>query len=86
MKTPPAKQQKEEWKKYLAEIEACTCLTPERKDYIRSGMAFAKDFPDGAFMAYMDECGIDVTELECFSTTHYAENHCFRVCGIRVRN
>jgi hypothetical protein len=64
-----------EWEKYLKEVDACDCLPPERKSYIRSALDFAEDLPDGAFMAYMEERGIDVSELECFSTTHYAENH-----------
>ena len=58
-----------------AELNACDCLTSERKEFIQSAMDFSDDFNDGAFMAYMEEHGIDVSELECFSTTHYAENH-----------
>ena len=75
MKTKMTEQQKEEWKKYQSEVEACTCLTPDRKAFVQTRMHFAEDFSDGAFMAYMEESGIDVSELECFSTTHYAENH-----------
>jgi hypothetical protein len=48
----------------------CHCLTDERRGYIEAAMDFADEFPDGAFMAYMDEQGIDVSELEVFSTTH----------------
>lgn len=48
----------------------CKCLSPERREYIYQRMSFADDFPDGAFSAYMEECGIDVSELEVFSTTH----------------
>jgi len=64
-----------EAKKYQDEVNACTCLTPDRKAYIQSKMDFAEDFSDGAWLAYLEEEGIDVSELECFSTTHYAENH-----------
>lgn len=39
-------------------------MTPERKGYIKSAMKFAEDFPDGAFMQYMEDCGITVKELE----------------------
>ena len=55
---------------YQKRQAACTCLKPERREYIREKMDFASDFPDGAFMAYMDESGIDVSELEAFSTEH----------------
>ncbi len=68
-------QLKVEWEAHEREVDACTCLTSERKAYIQAKMDFAEDFSDGAFMAFMDESGIDVSELECFSTTHYAENH-----------
>jgi len=74
-KTKLTPEQEASWKKYKIECAACTCLSDERKGYIESAMDFAEDFSDGAFMAYMEECGIDVSELECFSTTHYAENH-----------
>lgn len=49
---------------------SCTCLTPERRDYIQSAMDFADDFSDAAFMAYLEERGIDVSELEAFSIEH----------------
>ena len=39
-------------------------LTPERRAYIEAALAFAEDFPDGAFMAYMEEQGISIDELE----------------------
>lgn len=68
-------EQKKEWAKYQKEVDACDCLTESRKAYIRSQMDFSEDFNDGAFMAFMEESGIDVSELECFSITHYAENH-----------
>lgn len=55
---------------YQKKQAACNCLTPERRGYIRSAMDYADGFPDGTFMAYMDECGIDVSELECFSLEH----------------
>lgn len=49
---------------------ACDCLTMDRRSYVEAAMDFAADFPDGAFMAYMDERGIDVSELEAFSVEH----------------
>lgn len=53
------------------EIQAnCVCIPRERRDAIQQAMDFASDFNDGAFMAYMEEEGIDVSELEVFSTTH----------------
>jgi len=55
---------------YQRRQAACDCLTPERRGYIKSAMDHAADFPDGAFMAYLDEMGIDVSELEAFSTEH----------------
>ena len=73
MKQTP--EQKSEQEKYQSELSACDCISDGRKVMIQSAMDFAEDFSDGAFMAYMEECGIDVSELECFSTTHYAENH-----------
>jgi hypothetical protein len=48
----------------------CRCLTPKRRAFIRAKMNRASDFPEGAFAAYMDECGIDADELETFSTDH----------------
>jgi hypothetical protein len=68
-------QKKAERETYRREVDACDCLSPERKSYIQSQMDFAEDFSDGAFMAFMEESGIDVSELKCFSTTHYAETH-----------
>jgi hypothetical protein len=50
--------------------KTCKCLPLERRAYIESKMHFAEDFSDGAFMAFMEESGIDVSELEIFSTTH----------------
>ena len=38
-------------------------MTPERRGYVMAMIAVAKDFPDGAFMGFMAECGIDVEEL-----------------------
>ncbi len=55
---------------YQKRQAACKCLDPERRGFIKSAMDFAHDFPDGAFMAYMDENLIDVSELECFSMEH----------------
>lgn len=57
-------------KEYLRRQAACDCLTAERRGFIEAAMSFADNFPDGAFMAYMDEQGIDVSELECFSLEH----------------
>lgn len=48
----------------------CQCLPPERRKYIKDALDFTEDFSDGAFMAYMDERGVDVSELECFSVEH----------------
>jgi hypothetical protein len=45
-------------------------LKPERRGFIQAAMDFAESFPDGAFMAYMEEQGIDVGELEAFSLEH----------------
>jgi hypothetical protein len=56
-------------------MKVCDCLTPERRSYIESAMDFSSDFSDGAFFAYMEEKGIDVSELEVFSTTHLQEVH-----------
>lgn len=55
---------------YQKRQAACDCLTPERRGFIRSALDHSDDFPDGAFMAYMDEQGIDISELECFSLEH----------------
>lgn len=51
----------------------CHCLTDERRAYINLHMGIADDFGDGAFFAYMEECGIDVSELEVFSLQHKCE-------------
>ena len=53
-----------------SQANKCTCLTPERRGYIEAAMDFADDFPDGAFMAFMEEKGIDVYELIPFSDDH----------------
>ncbi len=50
--------------------KTCNCLTDERRAFIQVAMDFADDFSDGAFMAYMEEKGIDVSELEVFSEQH----------------
>lgn len=50
--------------------EKCRCLPEKRREKIEAAMDFASDFSDGAFMGYMAEQGIDVSELEVFSTTH----------------
>lgn len=52
------------------EIKTCKCISDERRDYIQAAMGFADDFSDGAFMAYMEESGIDVSELEVFAVDH----------------
>lgn len=49
---------------------ACTCLKPARRAYIKGKMDFAADFPDGAFLAFMAESGVDVSELEPFAEGH----------------
>ncbi len=54
----------------MADKKQCKCLTPERRAKIEVAMDVADDFSDGAFMAYMEEQGIDVSELEVFSTEH----------------
>ena len=56
-------------------MNECHCLTPKRRSYIENAMSFSSDFPEGEFMAYMEEEGIDVSELEVFSTTHMKETH-----------
>lgn len=55
---------------YQKRQSACKCLTPERRRFIRAAMDHADEFGDGAFMAYMDERGIDISELEAFSVEH----------------
>ena len=55
---------------YQKRQAACKCLKPFRRGFIKAAMDFAKDFPDGAFFAYMEEEGIDVSELEAFSLDH----------------
>ena len=57
----------DEYKKRQA---ACRCLSPERRSYIQNAISFSDDFSDGAFMAYMDEEGIDMSEFECLSIEH----------------
>lgn len=54
----------------MSHLVRCNCLTPERWVYISNAMDFASDFSDGAFMGYMEEQGIDVSELEIFSEQH----------------
>lgn len=50
--------------------EVCKCLNPKRRGYIESAMSFSADFSDGAFLAYMEEMKIDVSDLEIFSDEH----------------
>lgn len=59
-----------EQNEYQKKQAACKCLPPGRREFIRMHMDIADDFSDGAFMAYMDEKGIDVSELEALSLTH----------------
>ena len=59
---------------YQRRQAACDCLESERRGFIQSAMDHASDFSDGAFMAYMEEEGIDVSELEAFSTDHNCAN------------
>ena len=49
---------------------ACKCLKPERRGYIEAAIAHSSDFSDGAFFAFMQERGIDVSELEAFGIDH----------------
>lgn len=60
---------------YVQRVIGCDCLTEERKGYIASALLHSEDFPDGAFHAYMDEMGIDVSELVPFSEGHMDECH-----------
>lgn len=55
---------------YAARQAACRCLTPKRRAYVEAAMSHAADWSDGAFFGYMQERGIDVTELEPFATDH----------------
>lgn len=57
----------EDRKKRLAD---CQCLTDERRGFIEAALSFSSDFSDGAFFAFMEERGIDITELEVFSLDH----------------
>ena len=55
---------------YRKRQSACKCLESERRGYIQAALDFSDDFSDGAFMAYMEEQGIDMSELEAFSLQH----------------
>lgn len=55
---------------YQKRQEACDCLPAGRREFIRVHMDIADDFSDGAFMAYMGENGIDISELEALSLDH----------------
>jgi len=55
---------------YKRRQAACQCIPRDRRIDIQTAMDFASDFSDGAFMAYMEEQGIDVSELEVFSVEH----------------
>ena len=50
--------------------EECKCLPEERRVYIENALSLAEDFPDGAWMAFLQEQGIDPNELEVFSVGH----------------
>lgn len=58
----------------MTETKKCTCLTDERRAFVQAQMDYADDFPDGAFMGWMEECGIDVSELEVFAEGHDCQN------------
>jgi hypothetical protein len=55
---------------YQKRQAACDCLPAERRGFIKSALDFTEDFPDGAFLAYMEEQGIDISELEAFAESH----------------
>ena len=55
---------------YRLRQSRCLCLKPNRRVFIQAAMDFASNFNDGAFFAYMAECGIDVSELEAFGLDH----------------
>lgn len=69
VKAKPVEQQPNLYQRRQA---ACRCLRASRRGFIKEKMDFANanDFPDGAFFAFMDENGIDVSEMEPFSTDH----------------
>ena len=60
----------EEAKEYREKQAACKCLSEKRRAYIQTALDVCDDWPDGAFFAYLEECNIDVTELEPFSVEH----------------
>lgn len=55
---------------YAQRASRCSCLSQKRLNRIADALRFSEDFPDGAFCAYMEECGIDISELEPFSEGH----------------
>lgn len=55
---------------YAQRAAKCSCLSQERLAEVAEALRHSEDFPDGAFMAYMEERGIDVSELECFAEGH----------------
>lgn len=55
---------------YQKRQATCLCLKPERRGFIQAALDHTLDLPDGAFFAYMEEQGIDVSELEPFSLEH----------------
>lgn len=42
-------------------------MTPERFGYIDAANTFAADFSDGSYLAFMEEKGISMEELEEYS-------------------
>ena len=48
----------------------CMCIKPKRRIFIQIALDFSDNFSDGAFMAFMEEKGIDMSELEAFSLEH----------------
>lgn len=48
----------------------CKCIPETRRGFIQAHLDIAEDFPDGAFMAYLESKGIDGYELEPFSDDH----------------
>lgn len=68
--TETKKLSKKEMREYKIRQSRCKCLSDERRSFIEARMDHSSSFPDGAFIAYMEEQGIDMSELECFSIDH----------------
>jgi len=45
-----------------------TTMDAKRRAYVETMMEVAEDFSDGAFLGFMEECGIDLDELVELST------------------